>query len=356
MTDMTEVHLGTEQSAPPIRRVTIEDVARDANVSVSAVSKVIRDASGVSPQMKRKVSTSIDRLGYRPHAGARGMRGRSFTIGVVLVQMSAPFQVELATGVGTELEQGPYQDVIIAAGLTRERQRRSIEALVDRQVDGLILIGPALDHTELESIGTRTQMVVIARHGGADHFDTVVDDDHAGAGLVVDHLVSLGHERIMHISHSSGGLQRPHVPSHIARRDGYEAAMKRYALTPDVIVPGFTEEGGYQAALEALDRRYAPTAIFAGADIAALGVLRAAEERGLRIPDELSVAGYDNILTSQLHRVSLTTVDQSGADTGAIAARLLLDRINGRTEAVHHVIVPRLIERGTTAQAPAVRT
>ena len=132
--------------------------------------------------------------------------------------------------------------------------------------------------------------------------------------------------------------------------------MKRYGLTPDVIVPGFTEEGGYQAALEALDRRYAPTAIFAGADIAALGVLRAAEERGLRIPDDLSVAGYDNIFTSQLHRVSLTTVDQSGSDTGATAARLLIDRINGRTEAVHHVIVPRLIERGTTAQATAVRT
>lgn len=351
--DTVHIQPGTGHAAPPMRRITIEDVARDAGVSVSAVSKVIRGANGVSPQMKQKVSAAVERLGYRPHAGARGMRGQSYTIGVMLVQMSAPFQVELATGVGAELEQGPYQDIIIAAGLSPERQQRSIEALIDRQVDGLILIGPSLDHDQLEGIGARTPMVVVARHGGAENFDTVVDDDHGGAGLVVDHLVELGHERIMHTSHSSGGLRRPHVPSHMARREGYEAAMKRHGLTPDVIVPGFSEEGGYQAAMEALDRRHAPSAIFAGADIAALGVLRAAEERGLRVPEDISVAGYDNIFTSKLERVSLTTVDQSGDVTGSIAARLLIDRINGRTEAVHHVIIPQLISRRTTAQAPA---
>lgn len=198
-------------------------------------------------------------------------------------------------------------------------------------------------------------MVVVARHGGAENFDTVVDDDRQGAKLVIDHLVGLGHERIMHTSHSSGGLRRPHVPSHIARRDGYEAAMKRHGLTPDVLVPGYSEEGGYLAANEALDRRQPPTAIFAGADIAALGVLRAVEERGLRVPEDVSVAGYDNIFTSRVERVSLTTVDQSGEITGSTAARLLLERIDGRSEAIHHVVVPELIVRRTTAAPPSLK-
>jgi LacI family transcriptional regulator len=132
--------------------------------------------------------------------------------------------------------------------------------------------------------------------------------------------------------------------------------MKRYGLTPDVIVTSYREEGGYQAALEAFSRPTPPTAIFAGADIAALGVLRAAEERGLQVPADLSVTGYDNIDTSAIGRISLTTVDHAGHLIGSISARLVLDRLSGRIEPVHHVVAPRLIVRKTTAPpGPAVR-
>src|SRR4029450_10182886 len=135
------------------------------------------------------------------------------------------------------------------------------------------------------------------RHGGGENFDPVGDDDYEGAGLMVDHLVELGHERIVHTGQPSGGLTRPFVLSHTARCDGYVHAMKRHGLDPDVIVTSYRELGGYQAALEALTRPTPPTAIFAGADIAALGVLRAAEERGLEVPAGLSVTGCDNIDT-----------------------------------------------------------
>ncbi|MDT0568465.1 LacI family DNA-binding transcriptional regulator [Streptomyces sp. DSM 3412] len=341
---------GTIGSRPSrVRRATIQDVAREARVSVSTVSNVIRDAPGVRPQMKAKVVAAIEKLGYRPQAGARAMRGRSYTIGVMLTEFSAPFQTEIAEGIADELEPSPYQEIFVAGGLSPERQQRSIEALADRQVDGLIVIAPAMATSWLEKLGSGLPTLVIARHGGSAQYDTVVDDDQGGARLMVDHLVALGHKRILHTSHPAGRLKRPFVLAHTARCDGYVNAMKRHGLEPDVIETTYSEAGGYQAALEALARPTPPTAVFAGADIAALGALRAAEERGLRVPQDITVAGYDNIYASTIGRVSLTTVDQSGHLTGQMSARLLLERLNGRTQPVHYVVSPRLMPRGTSA-------
>jgi LacI family transcriptional regulator len=337
------------------RRVTIQDVAREAGVSVSAVSKVVRDAYGVSERMREKVGTAIERLGYRPHTGARAMRGRSYTIGVMLVDLSSPFPSEVAEGIGAELESSQYQEILVVAGLSAEGQRRGVEALVDRQVDGLVLIAPGTSTAWLEELAASVPTVVVARHGGAVNFDTVVNDDYEGARLMVDHLVGLGHKRIVYTGHPSGGLRRPHVLSHTARHVGYTKAMKRHGLEPDVIETIYSEQGGYEAAVEALVRRTPPTAIFGGADIAALGVLRAAEERGLRVPEDLTVTGYDNIYVSTIGRISLTTVDQSGHLTGTTSARLLLERIDGRANPVHYVVAPSLVRRGTSAAPKRAR-
>jgi LacI family transcriptional regulator len=337
------------------RRATIQDVAREAGVSFSAVSKVVRDAYGVSPQMRQRVEEAIQRLNYRPHAGARGMRGRSFTVGVVLVELTSPFQPEVAQGISDELEDTPFQDIIVAgAGTSPVRQKRSIEALLDRQVDGLIMVAPFLEIGWIEKVATRVPVVTVALHGSPKNFDTVVDDDRLGARIMVDHLVAAGHRKIVHTSMPAGGLEHPFVLSHTARREGFEQAMRRHGLEPDVIETWYSEEGGHQAAVQALARTGRPTAIFAGADIAALGVLRAAEEQGIRVPEDLTVVGYDNIYLSTIKRVSLTTIDQSGQLTGAASARLLLERLGGRTTPSHYVVAPRLVVRGTSGSpAPA---
>ena len=335
-------------SAEP-RRVTIQDVAREAEVSISAVSKVLRDAYGVSPQMRAKVTTAIEKLGYRPHAGARAMRGSSYTVGVMLTELSSPFQPELVEGIARELEPSPYQEILVAGGISPDRQQRSVEALIDRQVDGLILIAPFTSTSWLEQLGASVPTVVLARHGGAAHHDTIVSDNFEGARLMVDHLAELGHQRITHVGAPSGGLTRPFVLSHTVRCDGYVEAMKRHGLDPDVIETAHTEQGGYEAARQAFARPTPPTAIFAGTDIAALGVLRAAAEQDLRVPEDLTVVGYDNIYAATIPQVSLTTVDQSAQLTGSMSARLLLERINGRTQPVHYVIAPRLVPRRTSA-------
>jgi LacI family transcriptional regulator len=333
-------------------RTTIQDVAAAAGVSVSAVSKVLRGAYGVSPQMRTRVTAAIDRLGYRPHTGARAMRGRTYTVGVVLVELTSPFQTEVAKGISDALEDTPYQDILVTAGATPERQKSRIEALLDRHVDGLVLIAPWIEVAWIEKIAQALPVVAVALHGTPRNFDTVVDDERLGAQLMVDHLVAAGHREIAHTSMPPAAFEDTFVLSHTARRQGYEQAMRGHGLRPDVIETWLSEEGGHQAAQQAFDRARPPTAIFAGADIAAFGVLRAAEERGLRVPQHVSVAGYDNIYTATINRVSLTTVDQSGHGTGAESIRLLLERMEGRAQPRQFVVSPHLVTRRTTA-APA---
>jgi LacI family transcriptional regulator len=333
---------------PKGRRVTINDVAKDAGVSLSAVSKVLRDVYGVSPQMHAKVTASIERLGYRPHVGARSMRGSSYTIGVMMAQMSSPFQPEIVDAISAALVSTPFQAITVVGGISLEGQKRAVRALVDHQVDGIVLISPWMDQEWLEELGAGLPTVVIARHGDAQAFDTVVVDDYDGARIVVEYLVGLGHKRIVHTSEPAGGLVEPYVLSHTVRCEGYVKTMERIGLQPDVIETLYSEQGGYDATIKALNRPVPPTAIFAGADIAALGALRAAEELGFRVPEDLSIVGFDNIFASTIPRVNLTTVDESGRVTGSTSARLVLERIAGRKEPVRYVITPRLVERSTS--------
>ncbi|MEN2739640.1 LacI family DNA-binding transcriptional regulator [Microbacterium sp. X-17] len=333
----------------PRRRVTISDVAQAAGVSTSAVSKVLRSASGVSPQMRARVSEAIETLQYRPHAGARGMRGTSFTIGVMVTEFSSPFQPEIAEGISDELGDTNYQEIVVRGSTDPAQQRRSLEALFDRQVDGVIVIAPWTSQAWLEDLGRDIPTVVVARHGTSRNFDTVVSDDRRGAQLMVEHLVQNGHTRIAHTGQPSGGLRGQHVLSHTERQRGYEIAMREHGLEPELVVTNYTEQGGYDAAQLLLDQAAPPTAIFAGADIAALGVLRAADQRGLHVPGDVAVAGYDDILIAGIPRVGLTTINQSGRETGRASARLLLERIRGRTEPLRYVVAPVLRPRSTTS-------
>lgn len=339
---------GSPSEGTPRRRPTIHDVAEAAGVSASAVSKVLRSASGVSPSMRARVTEAIETLHYRPHAGARQMRGRSYTIGVMVTEFASPFQPEIAEGISGALVDTPYQEIVVRGGLDIDHQRRSLEALFDRQVDGVVVIAPLMSQAWLEELGKSIPTVVVARHGAPHNFDAVVDDDRLGARLMVDHLVSIGHHRIAHTSQPSGGLRGQYVLSHTERQRGYEQAMRDHGLEPIVVVTRYSEEGGYEAAQSLLAAPERPSAIFAGADIAALGVLRAADEFGLQVPDDLAVAGYDDIAVAGVSRIGLTTVNESSRETGRISARLLLERIDGRAEPLRYLVTPQLLVRSTT--------
>src|SRR5580700_10455393 len=304
------------KSQHAVRRVTIADVARHAGVSTAAVSKVLRNAYGVSDGMSQRVRSSMAELGYRPHAAARGMRGRSFTIGLLLDNIRNPFYGDFLDGV----------------------------------TDGLILVAPSMSRSQVIAVAKTIPTVVVAHHDTGDEYDSVVDDDRAGAALAVDHLVALGHRRIAHTTAVAPGSQWKGRPEQV-RSEGYRQAMHRHGLDEAVNIAGtsYSEEGGYQAGRELLDRPDRPTAIFAGADFAALGVLRAAYELGLRVPADLSLVGYDNTTLAASAPINFTSVDQAAHDLGATAARLLCERMDGRSRSVLTSTAPQLIIRDTTA-------
>jgi LacI family transcriptional regulator len=343
------------RTAPP-RRVTIVDVARHAQVSTTAVSKVLRNAYGVSPAMQAKVRQAMTDLGYRPHAAARGMRGQSYTVGVLVPDLHNPFFAQVIDGMMDHLDDTDYQILLGPSRCGHEAEARATEAMIDRSMDGVILIAPTSAPAQLDHIARLLPTVVIGRHGRSPAYDRVVDDDHAGAALVVDHLADIGHRRIAHIEHLENDPVRSAEMPNAVRAQGYRDAMAARGLADDadVVSTSYTQEGGYLGAQQLLARSRRPTAIFAGADIVAMGALTAIGEAGLAVPDDISVAGYDNTTFAALGAISLTTIDQAGRQFGSNAARLLLERIADRDRpSVQVSLSPALVVRRTTGPPPA---
>jgi LacI family transcriptional regulator len=337
------------------RRVTIADVASHAQVSVTAVSKVINNAYGVSPAMKDKVKTAIQELGYRPQAVARGMRGRTFTIGLVLPHIRNPFFADILDGLTAHLHTTDYQAFMIQGGATRKVEQRAVDALLSRQVDGIIMVAPLASKARLEDVAQDKPLVVLARHERSPHYDSVYDDDEAGAELVVTHLIHLGHRRIAHITHQDDSLARPAELLHTIRSTTYERVMREHGLADEIAIATsyYNEQGGYDGTRELLARTPRPTAIFAGADQAALGALAAIHQAGLTVPADISVAGYDNTHLAALPNIALTSIDQDGHEMGRAAGKLLLERVEGRMTPVRFTVTPSLVVRASTAAPPA---
>jgi LacI family transcriptional regulator len=337
------------------RRVTIADVASHAQVSVTAVSKVINNAYGVSPAMKDKVKTAIQELGYRPQAVARGMRGRTFTIGLVLPHIRNPFFADILDGLTAHLHTTDYQAFMIQGGATRKVEQRAVDALLSRQVDGIIMVAPLASKARLEDVAQDKPLVVLARHERSPHYDSVYDDDEAGAELVVTHLIHLGHRRIAHITHQDDSLARPADLLHTIRSTTYERVMREHGLADEIAIATsfYNEQGGYDGTRELLARTPRPTAIFAGADQAALGALAAIHQAGLTVPADISVAGYDNTHLAALPNIALTSIDQDGHEMGRAAGKLLLERVEGRMTPVRFTVTPSLVVRASTAAPPA---
>ena len=205
--------------------------------------------------------------------------------------------------------------------------------MIDRSMDGLILIAPISSRRHLQAVARTVPTVVVGRHGHSADYDTVTDDDFAGAGLIVAHLAGLGHRHIAHIEHLEKDLVRLVEMANAQRADGYRHAMNVHGVADgiDIVSTTYTQEGGYRGAQKLLARETRPTAIFAGADIVAMGVLDALTEADLSAPGDISLAGYDNTTFAASGPFSLTTVDQAGHEMGVNAARLLLDRVADRT-------------------------
>jgi LacI family transcriptional regulator len=334
-------------------RITIVDVARHAGVSVASASKVLRNAPGASDWMRQTVTASMAALAYRPHRPARGMRGRTFTVAMVVSDIENPFYNLLYTGMSRVFAQHNYEILIAPGGVTAAGQRAVMNALIDHQMDGIVLVSPRGSDDELERIASEIPVVLVGRHSDSATLSSVSGDDELGAKLVVDHFVGLGHERIAFLTHHNEH-DEPYFPETM-RMKGFRAAMAAHGLESVVIPGSWSLEGGRAAArlLPTLTPR--PTAVHAGADIAALGMISEIWTHGVVPPNGISLAGHDNSPLSEIGPISLTTVDQSGLEMGSLAADLLLERIAGRRESRHEIMTPSLVVRSSSGPAPNMK-
>jgi LacI family transcriptional regulator len=325
------------------RAATIEDVARAAGVSRAAVSKVIRNAYGVSPAMREKVGKAMTDLSYRPRLAARAMRGRTFTIGIEIPDFGNQFLTRMLHGALGALADTPYQLIIAPAEEGSRHGLRAIEALVDRQVDGIIAVSPRVTQEDLERIATHTPVVMFGRHDHSSAYDAVFGDDARGTATAMQHLVELGHRRIAHLTLDATDTTGD--SPHAIRLSGYRAALERPGLGMPLIIR--TDEGqdaAYESVREVLSSDADFTAIFAAHDELAIGALKAVAE----FDAPVSIVGYDDVPIASHPALGLTTVNQPGAEMGARAIALLLERVAGRTDAVDEVFEPELRVRTST--------
>ena len=300
----------------------------------------------MSDEKRRLVLKAAAELGYRPNGVARSLvRQRSNMIGVVLSDLHNPFFAEVIDGVQEEAGRHGYDAVMSVVDHRALAERRSLDTLLELRVDGLILASPMLDIQAISAAAAEVPLVLVARRSRMTTIDSVANDDPTGARLVVDHLVALGHRKIAHIDgHAAAGAA--------ARADGYRRAMRKHGLAEFVRIASgaYSDVGGRQGVAELFDNGDPPTALFVANDIAALGALSALAERGLRVPQDVSVVGYDNTALAAVTQINLTTVDQPRPDMGRTAVTLLLERLGKRRDTARHVLMPpTLVVRGTTA-------
>lgn len=339
-------------SQDPRGKPTITDVARRAGVSKSLVSLVMRGARHVSPARRAAVLEAAAALSYRPNAMARGLKQQTTRIlGVLCSDLHNPFFADVVEGVRDQAARAGYRVLMNTGNRVPAQEDDAIETLLELRVDGLILTSVLVESRLIVEASRQVPTVLVGRPARAGTLDSVTNDDWAGTVAVVKHCSALGHKRIAHVDGGLGaGAQ--------ARRGAYEHTMRALRLGKHVrVVAGsYTEDGGHEGALLLLDERPRPTAIFAANDLAAIGALNAIEEKGLRVPQDVSLVGYDNTSLAALRHISLTTVHQPRIEMGQMAVAALLERLErGRTRQRRAVLAPTLVVRATTGPPPRER-
>jgi LacI family transcriptional regulator len=305
--------------------VTIRDVARVAGVSPATVSQVLNGGRPVAEGTRARIEAVISELSFRPNAFARGLKTlRSHLVGILLPDLSNPFYPTLVRGAQDVLGGRGYHAVVVNTDADSLQERALVAELVHRQVDGLLLITFTLATDDfLAIIKQGTPVVVI---GPAEGVDRVHTSDFLAAKDMTDYLIGAGYTSIAHLAGPEGA--GPASP----RMAGYRAAMRAhgFARKQQRVVHGeFTKAGGYKAMAKLLESRPWPRAVFCANDLMALGAIEAAHSSGLSVPEDLAVAGFDDIDAASLLRPALTTVGHSANEIGARAAGQLLQRISG---------------------------
>ena len=343
--------------------VTIRDVAKESGFSSTTVSIVLNNAPlarYIPASTKKKIERTAKRLGYRPNLFARSLRSRrSHTVGVMVFDMTDPYCTLILRGIENSLYQSSYLPILTDVHNERSRFERYLEMLLDRRVEALIVLAnwlfvniDVLGDLEKSSIPT----VMIGRESNTDSINSVVVDNELGAHAALEHLHSLGHRKVAFIrGPKTLGDSAPRWKGirSFAKSNGLELDPQLIVDLPESSEPISSFEAGYKLTEELLKQKRPFTALMAFDDMTAFGAIRALAKAGLRVPENCSVVGFDDIANSNLYTPPLTTIRQPMETMGAIAVNIVVDGINAVLEkrpiaAVHHKVVPELALREST--------
>lgn len=332
---------------------TIKDVARAANVSIATVSHVLNGTRFVSDELRARVLHAAEALDYHPNRVAASLRTRrSQSVLLIIPDIANPFFPQLVRGVQDVFDRKGFAVIVANTDRRRDRELDFLNLALRTNADGVIINPSGIDYSDILPLIERDiKITLIGAHIDHPDLDVVRVDNPAGAHDAVRHLVTLGHRRIAMVT---GPLR---ASSARQRHEGYEQAMAEAGLPVEsgwVAEATFDQEGGYRATTRLLMHPSPPTAIFAAADLMALGAMQALRDAGRHVPRDVSVVGFDDIPLAQITAPPLTTISQPKYEMGQCAAELLLARL-GTSEATlcqHVVMEHALVVRGSTAAPP----
>lgn len=341
---------------PTKMKATIRDVAKEAGVSVATVSHVINGTHYVSPELGQRVLDAAKTLDYRPNKIARALAKQAIPLLALIVpDISNPYWSSLVRAVQDTTDRHGFSVIVCSSDGLLEREMRFLQAL-SGWVSGLILHPYQVGYAEVGSLmGSSLPVVILGDFLPSgeqpSNWDYVASEtnNREGARMAAEHLIHLGHRRIGFIQGKVG------TPSSERRLAGYRKALNLAGLPflDDLVVAGdYTEEGGRSGMSKLLDMREPPTAVFCANDLSAIGALDLARRRGYRVPEDISVVGFDDIEEAARTSPPLTTVRQSPRHVGEVVAQVLIERLMGRTEPKRVDIEGSLIVRDSTAPPP----
>ncbi|AIE61055.1 catabolite control protein A [Bacillus methanolicus] len=324
--------------------VTIYDVAREANVSMATVSRVVNGNPNVKPATRKKVMEVIERLGYRPNAVARGLASKkTTTVGVIIPDISSTFFAELTRGIEDIATMYKYNIILSNSDQNKEKELHLLNTMFGKQVDGIVFMSGNISSEHVEEFEKSPVPIVLA--GSIEETEKIpsVNIDYEQAAYdVVQSFIEKGHKEIAFVI---GPLHEPINKE--KKLAGYKRALENYGIPfrEDLIIEGdYTYDSGIEAIEKLLEMDARPTAIFVGSDEMALGVIHGAEDKGYKIPDDFEVISSDNTRLTLMVRPQLTTVVQPLYDIGAVAMRLLTKLMNKEEVSDQIVILPHRIE------------
>ena len=309
-------------------KANIKDVAALAGISATTVSAYLNKTAPVNVKTAKRIKEAIEELDYKPNLIARSLKIRnSKTIGLIFPDIENTFFIKLIRKAEEVAFENGYTVILCNTQNKPDMEKLYIEVLKGKMVDGFLIITSFKDKGYLENILKGEKVVYVDRHVGIKNEIVLKLDNVKGLEMAVDYLVSLGHKRIGYIN------VKPDITVGIERLKGYKNSLKKanIPLIPDLLkFSGFSIESSYEKAKELLTQKNRPTALVSVSNRITIGALQAIKDLNLRIPDDISVVGFDDIITANILSPPLTVVDQPAYDFGKIGIDILINRINGK--------------------------